>query len=47
MAVRFPAVRSKGDGIRIQAPLMADSCMKSISGIAGEKPEILFFLQTG
>ena len=47
MAVTFPAVGSKGDGTRIQALLLADRCVESSSGIAGEKPEILFFLQTG
>ena len=47
VAVTFPAVGSKGDGTRIQAPLLADRCMESSSGIAGEKPEVLLFLQTG
>ena len=47
MAVTFTAVGSKGDDIQIQAPLMADRCMESSSGIAREKPVILFFLQTG
>ena len=26
---------------------MADRCMESISGITGERPEVLLFLQTG
>ena len=43
----FPAVDSKGDGTRIHALLLADRCMESCSGIAGDKPELLFFLQTG
>ena len=43
----FPAVGSKGDGTRIQAPLLADRSVESSSGIAGQKPEILLFLQTG
>ena len=36
MDVKFPAVGSKDDGTRIQAPLPADKCMESSSGIAGE-----------
>ena len=46
MAVTFPAVGSKDDGTHIQEPLMADRCIKSSSGIAGDKPEVLFFFPT-
>ena len=47
MAVTFPSVGSKGDDTGIQAPLLVDRCMESSSGIAGDKPEVLLFLQTG
>ena len=47
MAVTFPAVGSKGDDTRIQDPLLANMCTESSSGIAGEKPEVFFCLQTG
>ena len=43
----FPAVGSKGDGTRIQEPLLADRCMENSGGIAIETPEELLFLQTG
>ena len=40
-------VGSTGDGARIQAPLLADKRTESSSGIAGEKPEVFLFQQTG
>ena len=40
MAVTFTTVGSKGNGTRIQAPLLADRCMESSSGVGGEKPEV-------
>ena len=38
MAVTFPAVGSKDDGTRIQAPLLAGRCTECSSGTAAEKP---------
>ena len=43
VVVAFPAVTLKGDGTRIQAPLLADGCMDRSIGIAREKLEIFSF----
>ena len=47
MAVTYLAVRFKGGGTRISAPLLEDGCMKSSSGIAGDTSVALLFVHTG